>query len=281
MKPTALMVCKGLIPEEREGVLVPLLSRGDQVVFQQLPSPRKGEIISRPLLNHIHFSWIAPYLRTLTETEVRSFLAVLTPKQASGLQKTLGLENHLPPLPSVSKRGLQQLLLSHILHGKDLVPLSFLPEHPLNRLLELPSEGIEKLILYLGLHDLSFEMRQIIDTKELKKIFDVLTKRESEFLNQLMLHKEPLVFKRLFLNKWDGTKETLHKLLEERGANRIGHILYSASESLAWYLTHSVDMHIGTNILKHIEKPSHSKAEEILLKQIDQILHFFKPGESA
>jgi predicted Zn-dependent protease with MMP-like domain len=282
MKPTTLMVCKGLISPERQGVLVPLLSRDDQVMFQQLPVPTHltREHLKWDLLQHIHFTWLAPYLRTLAEQEIRLFLAVVSPVQAHGLQSLLGFGNELPSLSKIAKEALRHFLLNQVKQEKELVPFAFLPEHPLNHLLQYTSEQIGKLILYLGLHDLSFEMRQIIDTRELKKIFEKLTKKEGEFLNALMLYREPLIFQRLFLKKWDGSKEKLHKILQERGAHRLGHVLYDASESLTWYLTHALDMHIGATVLKCIEKPSHARAGEILLGQIRKIEAFFKLGDS-
>ena len=282
MKPTALMVCKGLIPPERQEALISLLPRDDQALFHQLPPPApfEAEHLKRDLLDHIHFSWLSPYLRTLSEGEIRTFLAVLKAHHAHGLEKALGLGNHLPALGKLAKGALRKILLENILHGKELVPYAFLPDSPLNSLLSLSTTDFLKLIRFLGLHDLSYEMRQIIDTKELKKIFHSLSKKEGEYLNALVLHREPLVFKRLFLKNWDGSKEELHKLLEERGANRLGHALFNASESLTWYITHSLDMHLGNLVLKNIEKPTHARAEEMLLSQIRKIQTLLNTGDA-
>jgi hypothetical protein len=138
-----------------------------------------------------------------------------------------------------------------------------------------------KVIRYLGLHDLAHEMRQIIDTKELKRIFQALSKKEGDYLNQLMLHREPLVLERLFLKNWGGSRETLGKLLDQRGAVRLGLVLFNTSESLSWYLTHALDMHIGSHVLKNIKAPTHERAEAILLKQIQALETKLHPGESA
>lgn len=277
------MVCKGLIPEEKVRFLVPLLPREDQVVFEQLPTPwpLSGEHLKWDLLDHIHFSWLAPYLRTLSSAEIKVFLAVLSETQRHGLEKLLGYENNIPELPKISKIGLREILLEQIKQNQELTPFAFLPDHPLNALLQFSSEILAKVVRYLGLHDLSYEMRQIIDTKELKRIFACLTEKEGEYLNKLILHREPLVFKRLFLHQWKGTKEHLHKLLEERGANRLGHLLYEASESLKWYLTHALEMHLGAVVLKYIEKSTHVRAHEILFGQIEKILLFIKAGGHA
>lgn len=220
-------------------------------------------------------------MRTLSSSEIKAFLAVLTPTQQHGVEKLLGYENDLPELPLLSKLALRRVLLTQVKQSQDLVPFAFLPDHPLNQLLELSSEQCHKLIRFLGLHDLSYEMRQIIATKELKRIFASLTPKEGEYLNKLVLHREPLIFKRLFLEKWKGTKEDMHKLLEERGANRLGHLLYNSSESLKWYLSHHLEMHLGTTVLKFIEKPTHTRSDEILLGQIEKILEFLHVGGNS
>ncbi|NGX37383.1 MAG: hypothetical protein K1000chlam2_00537 [Chlamydiae bacterium] len=285
MKTSALIVCKGFIdrcqPPMQSG-LSQLLSSEDQAKLQQVPPlvTLEPELLKWDLLDHIHFSWLAPYLRTLAESEIRLFLSTLAKEQSQGLQKILGFENHFPHLTKTSKSALRKVLYAQVTQNQDLVPIAFLPDHPMNRLLQLSPTVLRKLIRFLGLHDLSFEMRQIISTKELKTIFNALPKHEGGFLGTLMLHQEPLVFKRLFLQKWDGSKENLLKLLDERGLHRLAHVLYRASESLLWYVTHRLEMHQGNILLKYKEKPAHARAEDILTGQVKKILEFLKKGEA-
>ncbi len=271
------MVCKGFIercPAQLQQGLVSLLSPECRTTFIELPNPTKLDPshLKWDVLDHIHYSWLSPYLRTLSEGEVRLFLSVLRKEQADGLRHILGFENHLPTLPKIAKSGLRSILLENAVQNRELVPLAFLPEHPLNALLTKSPSLLTHLIRYLGLHDLSLEVRQIISTNELKKVFSSLSKKESNYLNQIMLHREPLVFKRLFLGKWNGTKEGLHQLLEERGLHRLGHALWNASDSMLWYLTHKMDMHLGNLLLKYREKPTHERSEKILKEQIDKVL---------
>lgn len=282
----ALMVCKGFIdrcPAELQQGLISLLPPRSQTTFNELPHPAQLQLthLKWDLLDHIHFSWLSPYLRTLTESEVRLFLAVVNKEQAKNLEKSLGFENHLPTLPKISTNALRTILLTNVVQNQDLVPLAFLPKHPLNFLLAESPAILTKLIRYFGLHDLSVEIRQIISTSELKKIFSALTKKESDYLNKIMLHREPLVFQRLFLKNWDGSKEGIHKLLEERGLHRLGHVLYNASDSLIWYITHKIDMHLGNLLLKYREKPTHERSEKILKDQIDKILGVISHKEES
>jgi hypothetical protein len=215
----------------------------------------------------------------LTESEIRLFLSCLSHEMSQKLQKLLGFHDEIPHLTEVAKKGLRTLLLSHILQNQELIPVAFLPEHPLNFLIELPHKNFSNLILFLGLHDLSFEMRQIISTAELKKIFSSLSHKEGEYLQTLLLHKEPLVFKRLFLQKWDRTREGMQKILEERGLHRLAHALYSADDNLVRYIAFALDMHKAALFIKYRQKPEHERAESLLQDQIHRLLQFLNVEE--
>ncbi len=285
MKTAALMVCKGFLdrcPADLQSELLSLLPRNEQLDIGELPPimPLQSANLSWDLLDHVHFTWIAPYLRTLTENEIRLFLAALSKPQMHGLESLLGFGNHLPELTHLSKRCLRAHLHQMVIQNQELVPYAFLPDHPLNYLLSLPSSVFERIIPFLGLHDLAFEMRQIIATAALKKLFSSLPKKEGEYLNTLLLHREPLTFKRLFLEKWDGTHEHLQKIIEERGLYRFALALYGSDPSLIWTVTRRLNMHLGTSLLKYNEKPIHARAEQIIADQINKIVLFLKPEES-
>ena len=89
-------------------------------------------------------------------------------------------------------------MLDQLIQNQHLIPFAFLPSHPLNHILSLSQKNLRQLIRFLGLHDLSYEMRKIISTSEMKKIFGGLNKKEGEYLNRLTLQSEPLIFKRFF-----------------------------------------------------------------------------------
>jgi len=285
MDTNALAVCKAFLdkcPPDMQNDLIQLLPRSDQESLQAIkPSaPFQREHLQWDLLEHTHFSWVSPFLRTLSENDIRLFLAALTEEQSRGLQETLGFRDHLPPLSRASKQALRKLLYESLTQNQKLLPLAFLPESPFNSLVHASSKTLHDLVRHLGLHDLSFEMRQIISTAIMKKIFNALSKKEGDYLNTLLLHREPLVFARLFIQKWDGSKEHMRKLLEERGLCRLGHVLYDAHPSLIWYITHRMDMHKGMLLLKYKEKPTQPREEKILTDQIEKIVKFLTREES-
>jgi len=277
MKPQQLMICKGwinaLYPQKKEA-FVSLFSSHDAHILAALPEPIPfdPENLKSDLLDRIHYSWLAPFIRTLASSEIPLFLGALNEVQSEGLASLLGFEGPLSTLTKMGKRAIREMLRTQLLHNQELLPLAFLPKSPYNPLLTLTFHQLTRIVRFLGLHDLAFEMRQIIATKELKKIFSCLSKKEGDYLNSLLLHKEPLVFQRLFLKQWDGSKEHLHKLLDERGLDRLGHAVYDESESFIWYLTHSLHMHQGALLLKYKKKPTHARGDEILRRQVETLL---------
>lgn len=287
MSRVALMACKAFLsgyPPSMQEMLFQLLPKAQQIEIAELPNPAALETKERlkwDLLNELHYSWLAPLLRNFAENDLRLFMAALSAEQKKGLEKVLGFGNHLPKLSPLAKSTFRKQLLQQVTQNQELIPMGCLPEHPLNHLLTLPHAKLEALVRYLGLHDLSFEMRQIIATAKLKEIFNALSKKEGEYLQTLLLHKEPLVFERLFLEKWDSSKEELTKLLLQRGAHRLKHALYFCTTSLNWYVTHRLDMHLAGLVLKHSEKPVHMRAETILQKQIDHIVKYLNEGEGS
>lgn len=264
---------QGIYPDQQEG-LAGLLSPAEAHLYAALPEPIPFDQkhLSEDILSAVHPTWIAPFLRTLSSSEIPLFLAALIQDQREALAETLGFTGTLPTITPIAKKGLRQILLNQVVYDFQLVPRAFLPQSYFYSLLELSSAKLGKLIRYLGLHDLAFEMRQIIATKELKRIFSALTKKEGEFLNRLLIHREPLVFERLFISNWDGTKTQLHKLLDDRGLSRLGHAVHAESESFIWYLTHMLNIHQGALLLKHRKRSTHARGDEILKDQIETIL---------
>jgi hypothetical protein len=277
MNPKRVMSCKGWIqgiyPDQQEG-LSRLFSPEEAHLYATLPKPIPFDhkYLSEDILGAVHPTWIAPFLRTLSSSEIPLFLAAVVRDQGEILAETLGFTDPLPTISPIAKKGLRQILLNQVVYDFELVPRAFLPQSYFYPLIALSSAKLDKLIRYLGLHDLAFEMRQIIATKELKRIFSALNKKEGEFLNRLLIQREPFVFQRLFVSNWDGTKAQLYKLLNERGLIRLGHAVNAESDSFIWYLTHMLNIHQGALLLKHRKRPTHARGDEILKDQIGTIL---------
>ena len=219
-------------------------------------------------LSHVHFSWLEPYMRALPETDIKLALSCLTQEQQKGLKRSLRFSSHLPELTALGSLFLKRQLFSELSSGEDLLETATLPDSPMNLLLDLSYNQLCSLISLLAMHDLSGEIRQIIDTTQLKKIYAALTAEQSELLKTLTFRKEGVTFKKMELSKWDGKLETLHAMLEQRGINRLAKALYEESPSLVWILTHRLDTDRGAQLRKLCVPLDHPRAASLLREQV-------------
>lgn len=269
------------LPQPEAKQLLDHLPIARQQTLAALPSPSQdptaGFTPFSDLLGRIHFSWFTPYLRSLTENDIRLFISCLPDEQSRGLKKALFLTSALIPLSSMGKDFLQQRLLEKLLEDQTaLLPPECIPDTPLFPLLELSFSELLRLIDLIGLHDLAVEIRQIIDTTKIKKIYSLLNEAQQNYLRTLTQSKEPVTFKRIAIQKWDGNPEELHSIIHQRGINRLAKALYEADESLTWYLSHRLDQERGAALLKLRTSLEHPKAYSVLANQILDAMNILK-----
>lgn len=251
------------------------------VELQSLPLPsadlREGFELNENELKEMHYSWLAPFLRSLPETEIKLFLTALTPIQVKGLKASLLLTNTLPASSSIAKNYFEKTLFD-LVAPEDLVPLSCLPSDPLNVLLSLSYSELLSLIDLLCMHDLSVEIRHIIETSKLNEIYDLLTKAQTSFLKTLLHKKELVTFKKMGLSGWKGDREALRSMLLQRGVNRIAKSLYGHHPSLLWHVAHRLDSEKGQLLIKLCTSLDHPRASALLAEQIVELVNALKPN---
>lgn len=279
MNTSSAFVCKAFLercePEEKDALLH-FLPEKEQLFLEKIPigiyDPKKKELSLKKTLDQIHYSWFAPHLRTLPENDIRLFLSALSHEQGEGLKALLLFTDHFPALSDSADLYIQEVLMKKLVGKEELLPLNLLPESPLNPLLDLNAQQLETLIRYLGLHDLAFEMRQIIETAKLKRIFSCLSKNEKDYLQSLLPQKESVILKRMHMQNWDGRRESLKTLIQQRGMQRLGKALYGEEPTLIWYVTHRLEIGIGQELLKACTKIEIAKAKQHLVNQVLKIL---------
>jgi hypothetical protein len=228
-------------------------------------------------LNDVHYSWFSPFLRTLPEREIKLFLACLTPGQIRGLKQALLLSNTIPQILPVGRDYLKRTLLRSIAK-QEIVPIDLLPQDPLNQLLHLSYDQLLSSIELMSMHDLSLEIRHIIDTTRLKSIYSHLTKAQTNFLKTLLHKKESIAFKKMQLSHWQGDDETLSAMLTQRGINRIAKALYPKHSDLLWHVAHRLDAERGELLLKLCTPLDHPKAATLLEEQVVELAQAIKPS---
>ncbi len=239
--------------------------------------PYRGLSSPQDILSHTHFSWFAPYLRTLSEKDIRLFLSALTEEQAVGLKKMLLLSDGKTTLTLTAKLFLQKTLLQEIMGTQsEILPPECLPDSSLNALLNLPFGELEQLIAFLGLHDLAIDMKHIIETAKLKKIQAVLSSPQQSYLKILLQSREPVVFTKMGLAKWDGNAEALKQLICQRGFNRLAKAVYNQDPSFIWYLTHMLEADQAQLFQKLHTPLDNTTAMQALIFQIFELLSFMR-----
>ncbi len=263
-----LMNC--LAPSERQAIASSPKTFG---------SPLKSQENPEKLLAWIHSSWITPFLRTLSEKEIGLFLAALSPEKIAAVGKDLLFTGKIPSLSPLGKMFLQATLARYLTaEVDDLLPIECLPESPLNDLIALPTEVLVGFLDLLGLHDLSVEMKQIIDKQKLAKIEDALSSDQLQYLKILLQSHEPVAFTQMGLHNWNGDKERLKLLIRQRGANRLAKALYGQNPSLSWYVLHRLDVEKALIVRKLSAPIDNPRAGQLLIQQVVELINYAQPN---
>jgi hypothetical protein len=267
-------------PAERTSLLK-YLGPIEKTALEKIPKPYGNPLQDAETpeiaLRRIHPSWISPFLRTLSEKEIGLFLASLEPSQAQAVGKELLFSRKIPTLSPIAKEFLQKTLLGYLTAEiEDLLPLACLPESPLNALLGLKSEILNLSLDFLGLHDLSVEMRQIIEKNKIKKINEGLSPHQLNYLKILLQSSEPVSFAKMGLSAWNEDEEKLKMLVRQRGANRLAKALYGQDPSMVWYLLHKLDFERALLVRKLASPLENARAVQILIGQVLEFITYIR-----
>ncbi|MCC5831961.1 MAG: hypothetical protein JJU12_02840 [Chlamydiales bacterium] len=275
---------------QEKAILCALLARssaGDRL-SHYLPERLANEVKSSPLpttrdfskllsqkkwVETIHFSWFYEPLKPLKPETTQLFLSLLPQKKAAEVGKMLSL-----PLKKVSYSPFMRPFLMDefkrkIQRGVEVVSVDHLPPSDCNLLLNLNKKELLNLIDLLGVHDLSADLRQVVDKEMLRKIYAALSSEQLRFLHYCTKQPMKWISPKLGLPSWDGSKEKLRRMLHGRGLIRLGRALFDEDESFKWHLLHRLD--IGRAQI--IEKILRQKQEVTLLGYFkNQVLHIAK-----
>jgi len=240
-----------------------------------LPSndPFSYSITMEDRIRAIHYSWLITFLEPFSEKDKVRILSALDVTQAEKLKNHFKMEDALQSLSPHTKHFLQRSIYDWLVsEQKEFIPLEFLPEHPLNPILHLSKSGIQHLVDFLGLHDLSLELKKVVKTDQIKKIQKTLSKIQRDYLKSLLKGKEPVSFARLNLDGWDGNEEKLKKILHHRGFNRLGKALFGCHPSLIWHITHRLDTGRTKILRKFFTDINNDQAQEALTNQVIDLI---------
>lgn len=263
--------------QEKRERLCRFLTNTEQERLSQLPSFEQGltpeGFSNGAMLERVHWSWFLPTLKSYSPTEQALVLASLDKDSALPLAELLPAKISQDPLTPMGKAYLRQMLLDSLIGAHDrLIPAEFLPPSPLNQLLELPKRELIALIDLLAMHDLAAEMRQIVETKILKKLYSFLSEAQKQFLKHASKKAEPFTLPRIGLDRWEGTKDALRHVLHRRGLGRLGLALSEEDPALIWYICHQLDIGRGNALFKLSTKEASHTVSIAAVKQVEELL---------
>ncbi len=284
MKQLGWLICNAFIEKQKKkskATLLSFLPQSEKETISNLTAPSRdlslGFDLKGELLLWTHYSWLLPFLRCFSEKEMCLFLSSLEEEKAKELKRSLKLSIPFFKASTTVQTFFKQKMARFLLPDNlDLLPLEALPLSPLNALLELSSKDLHFVVELLGLHDLAVELKQIIDTTKLKKIYSIFPIEKQTFLKLLAHKKEPVVFKSIEIYRWDEKPESLLQILLQRGLNRLAKALYPESASFIWYIKHRMNIEEGKLFSSLLKRLEHPKAHSFLSKQIVEAVSFLQ-----
>jgi hypothetical protein len=281
MKTPAWYVFKDFLdltaPKEKQELLK-FLTEDEKEELSKTPllpfHPSQGFSSYQEKLHDIHYSWFISYLTSLGDSDKYLFIAPLSAEQQTPLYQHFDLSRPLHSLSSLGIDFLSQTLFLAILQEDHLVlPKECLPEDPLNALLSISRERLLSLVDFLSVHDLSLEMKTMINASHMMKIEAILSPMQKEYLHELKKTIEPISFKPIGLQHWNGDEATLKKILHQRGLNRLSKALSQSNHSLLWYLSHKLDIGRASIVKTLFKDLKNKKAQTILVAQVCNLIN--------
>jgi len=263
--------------------LIKQLSLNEREALESLPkpfgNPLQEEDSVEVQLSRIHPSWISPFLRVLPEKEIGFFLSSLNPTQAIPISKDLLFTSKLPSISLLAKSYFQKTLLGYLTAEiEELLPISALPESPLNSLVNLKNVTFNQVLDHLGLYDISVELPQIIEKKKLNKLYNSLTSSQLNYLKILLKRHQPIPFARIGLVRWNEDPEKLRALVRKMGAYRLGKALYGQNPSLIWHLLHKLEVERAFLVQKFSTPLKDHRIVLLIIRQILEFMTYIKEG---
>lgn len=216
-----------------------------------------------PTVPEVHWSWFVPVLKEYSPKEQSLFLLCFNEHDSKRLEESLSVQRSKEKLPDVMLEFLRNKL------REPALPAEFLPPSTLKRLLSFGKKELLGLINSLALYDLSYEFRQILETKNLKKLYSFLSEEERKLVSKISVPSDLKPLPRLGLDRWSGTETEFKQLLHKRGLARLAIGLSSADPDLVWLLCHKLDAGRGSALMKMIPKESQG---ETVIGQIEELL---------
>lgn len=256
--------------KDRKEELLTYLPEADRQKITALPPIETQQLLScAERLQRIHYSWFIPFLETYATSDIHYFASIFPDATYKKLMEAFGLPHKKIALTRLGIRFFSQTLY-HLFASSitDYIPIELLPKHPLLKLLQLSKKDLLLMFDYLGLHDLAIDLKRIVETKKLKALHSTLSSSKKEYVAKILKKGEPISFKYLELEFWDGNIQELSNKLHLRGINRVSKALFGCHPALLWHFRHTLDTGRAKMLDHFCVNPKNEKMQDILTSQI-------------
>jgi hypothetical protein len=232
-----------------------------------------GEVLSK-----IHYSWLCNPINSFPETLRPYLLGALDAEQQKKMIALLGLNLTPPTLSAFSRR-----YFLHLLHEqsdvKNIIPVPYLPQHPLSSLASFSKQKLIDLIDLLGTYDIASEIRQMISKKKINMIYKALPLHSQKFLKIAFHQQDKLTPYPLNIDMWSGDQKKLLYRLQKAGMRRLSFACTGIHPDILWHIIHTLDQGRGNMIKRDIPKEPKKGVAPAVILQIANIINFLDKAE--
>jgi hypothetical protein len=220
----------------------------------------------------IHWSWIAANMKEYPLKEKKLFMNILPSSMQVSIGKTFGIKDFKETLSPIGKDFLATFLVDSIQQGKEIIPQEAFQTSRFYKLLKISKKRVIEIVDYLSFYDLSATLRQIVDTKMIKKITSFFSKEDLEMLKKIGHSQTFHPTQPISLKNWDESEEMFKSLLHQRGLLRLAIALSLEHPDFLWHISHKLDHGRGSWLLAKSTQRATLAAVEEIQKQLEKLL---------
>lgn len=261
-------------PENAKNFL-PYFSVEDESILNSTRASKKlPNLQISEALSNIHYSWIPPAL-VQYPTNLKNFIVSSLPSSLSeGVMRLIKPPIQKTNLSPFAKKFFLSLFYKDWAPG-DLLYTEFLEVNPLNGLLSLSKLQLVSLVDFLGIQDLSIDLRKIVDKKVLDSLKKSLSAHQKQYLDYCLRRADIPVVKAETIHYWMQDMSKLPLLIHQKGLGRLAYALLGQNSHLIWHITHRLDIGRGKELSKLLS--SMPSASQKLIAQIcSEVLDLMK-----
>jgi hypothetical protein len=286
MKPRGWMFLRVLINRYHQGLPEPLLEflpqeDGHKALAHDIGSPDLTPLLDHAqiVIKRLHYSWLKPVIEKFSSAMQPFFIASLPRELSLRMQRHMDPTLKVNPLADSLKPFFLRILYD-TLDADDRLPIEYLPDSPLSLLVGWSKKELVNLIDFLGLHDLSGEIRQVVAKQALSSVYECLSPKQTAYLKMCLHQKDSVKSPPLKLNFKQLDCALLLKDLHRRGLMRLGKALSGQHPDLIWYLSHTLDTGRGSLLSQFYSPQPTPKITQALTIQVVNVMNFLKKSAS-